>query len=319
MGTHFEVRVPAAVPGATDLACRALARVEELEQVLTVYRDDSEVSRLNATAHLGPVPVGADLFRLLQLATTLGDRTRGLYDVAAGALSLVWGFTRGPRRVPTRAEIDDALTRTGIKHLKLDATDQTVAFDVAGLVLNFGGIGKGYAIDEAAKVVRDHWWPTPALIHGGNSSVYALGSPDGLIGEGWRVGLRNPFDPSRPLGEIVLHDRGLGTSGSAFQRFESGGRVYGHILDPRTGEPPELAPASVSVLAPSAAEADALSTAFTLLGPVATSEFLADRPEVGAIFVMNADGSRPPRLVLLNVTDREFQADPGVRLSVSST
>ena len=124
----------------------------------------------------------------------------------------------------------------------------------------------------------------------------------GWLGGSWRIGLRNPFDPSRPLGEIALSDRGLGTSGTAFQRFEADGRIYGHIVDPRTGEPPEHGPASVSVLAPTAAEADALSTAFYLMGPAATSHFLADRPDVGAIFVMDGDADRPPRLVLLNVS-----------------
>ena len=319
MGTHFEVRVPAIAPGATDLACRALDRVEALEEVLTVYRDDSEVSRLNATAHLGPTPVGSDVFRLLRLASEIGRQTRGAYDVTAGALSLAWGFTRGPKRVPPPAEIAHAMSRTGMNHLSVDAHAKTVQFDAPGVVVNFGSIGKGYAIDEAANVVRDHWWPTPALIHSGNSSVFALGSPDGLLGGPWRIGLRNPFDPSRPLGEIALRDRGLGTSGAAFQQFESGGRLYGHILDPRTGEPPEHGPASVSVLAPTAAEADALSTAFYLMGPSATSEFLSERPDVGAIFVMDADGHRPPRLVLLNVADRDFQPDPDVRLAIASS
>lgn len=318
MGTHFEVRVPALAPGATDLACRALDHVELLEDILTVYRDDSEVSRLNATAHLGPVPVGPDVFRLLQLAAEIGRRTRGAYDVATGALSIAWGFTRGPKRVPTTAEIVDGMTRSGMRHLTMNESDRTVRFDVPGVVVNFGSVGKGYAIDEAANVVRAHWWPTPALIHSGNSSVYALGSPDGLVGGPWRIGLRNPFDPSRPLGEIALRDRGLGTSGAVFQQFESGGRCYGHILDPRTGEPPEHGPASVSVLAPTAAEADALSTAFYLMGPAATSDFLSQRPDVGAIFLMDADGHRPPRLVLLNVPDRDFRPDPGVRLAISS-
>jgi FAD:protein FMN transferase len=319
MGTRFEVRVPASCPGATELACAALDRIESLENILTVYRDDSEVSRLNATAHEVPVPVSADVFELLRQAGEIGKQTRGAYDVTAGALSLAWGFTRGPKRVPSPDEVALAMARTGMSHLTVDSEARTVRFDVPGVVVNFGSIGKGYAIDEAANVVRDHWWPTPALVHGGNSSVYALGSPDGLLGGYWRVCLRNPFDPSRPLGEIALRDRGLGTSGSAFQRFEADGRSYGHIIDPRTGEPPERGPASVSVLAPTAAEADALSTAFYLMGPAASSDYLAGQPEVGAIFVMDADEVRPPRLILLNVSDREFRPDPNVRLAITTS
>ena len=87
-------------------------------------------------------------------------------------------------------------------------------------------------------VIRAHWWPTTALIHGGRSSLYALGSPPDDFGGRWQVALRDPFYPDVPLGTIHLRNRGMGTSGSSFQRFEAGGRVYGHILDPRTGEPP---------------------------------------------------------------------------------
>src|SRR5262249_4639830 len=132
---------------------------------------------------------------------------------------------------------------------------------------------------------RAHWWPTSCLIHGGQSSLYALGSPPDRFGGRWEVALRNPFGPERPLGVIRLRNRGLGTSGAAFQKFEQDGRSYGHILDPRTGSPADRGPASVTVLAPTAEAADALSTAFYLLGPRASAEYAADHPGIGAIFV----------------------------------
>jgi thiamine biosynthesis lipoprotein len=151
-------------------------------------------------------------------------------------------------------------------------------------VINLGSIGKGYAIDRAVDVVRGHWWPTSALVHGGRSSLFALGSPPGNFGGRWELALYNPFVPEMPLGMIRLRDRGMGSSGTSFQHFEVDGRVYGHILDPRTGEP-ALGPASVTVLAPTAAEADALSTAFYLLGIEGAAAYVADHPEVAAIFV----------------------------------
>ena len=311
MGSYFEVRVPVGSPDATALACRALDRIDALESQLTVYRDDSEVSLLNATAHLGPVAVEPGLFALLLRAEAIGRETGGAYDVTSGALSLAWGFTRGPKRVPDAATLAEARTRTGRHLLKLDPDRLTAAFARPGLAINLGSIGKGYAIDEAVRIVRKHWWPAPALIHGGQSSVYALGSPPGTLAGRWRVSLRNPFDPEAPLGQFALKNRGLGTSGAAFQQFEDGGRAYGHILDPRTGEPPESGPASVTVLAPSAAEADALSTAFYLLGPEATAKLLAARPEIGAVFVLDADDLALRRVVTLNVPDSEFESDIG--------
>ena len=306
MGSFFEVRLGTSVPGAVDLASRALDVVEDLEAQLTVYQDDSEVSRLNASAHLSPVAVEPRLFGLLENAVAIGRATGGAYDVTSGALSLAWGFTRGPRRVPDPATLADARARTGSDHLILDAERQTVAFDRPGIVINLGSIGKGYAIDRAVDVIRAHWWPTTALIHGGRSSLYALGSPPDDFGGRWQVALRDPFDPEIPLGTIHLRNRGMGTSGTSIQQFEADGRVYGHILDPRTGEPASTdGPASVTVLAPTAAEADALSTAFYLLGIERARDYLDRHPEIGALFVEEGPHGRP-RVVTLGLGDDDF-------------
>jgi thiamine biosynthesis lipoprotein len=305
MGSYFEVRVGASTPGAIGLTERALDLIDALEQQMTVYRDDSEVSQINATAHLGPVAVEPGLFGLLEQAMATGRATRGAYDIAAGALSLAWGFVRGPRRVPDEASLAEARSRSGQHHVRLDPECRTVAFDRPGIVLNLGSIGKGYAIDRAVDVVRNHWWPTSGLVHGGRSSVYALGSPPGRLGGRWQIALRNPFDPEVPLGIVHLRNRGMGTSGTSFQRFEVGGRVYGHIIDPRTGVPAE-GPASVTVLAPTAAEADALSTAFYLLGAEDAAAYAAEHPEIGAIIVTDDSPPALPRVVTLGISEDDF-------------
>jgi len=309
MGSYFEVRLSARTPGAVELASRALDLIDDLERQLTVYSNDSEVSRLNATAHLGPVKVEPGLFGLLEHAVALGEATQGAYDVTSGPLSIAWGFFRGPRRVPDPETLADARARTGQGHLILDRRRGTVAFDRPGIVINLGSIGKGYAIDRAVDVIRGHWWPTSALVHGGRSSLYALGSPPGRFGGRWEVALHNPFDPESPLGTIRLRDRGMGTSGDSFQHFEIDGRVFGHILDPRTGEP-AIGPASVTVLAPTAAEADALSTAFYLLGPEASASFLAEHPEAAAIFVEEGPADAPPTVLTLGLGDGDFIRHP---------
>jgi len=306
MGSYFEVRLGAGTPGAVALTERALDLIDVLEQQMTVYRDDSEVSRINATAHLEPVEVEPGLFRLLEQALAIGSATHGAYDVTAGALSVAWGFFRGPRCVPDPATLAEARARTGQHHLRLDSEHRTVGFDRPGILVNLGSIGKGFAIDRAIDVIRDHWWPTSALVHGGRSSLYALGSPPGRFGGRWEIALRNPFDPESPLGVLRLRNRGMGTSGTAFQRFEAGGRIYGHILDPRTGIPAE-GPASVTVLAPTAAEADALSTAFYLLGIEAATAYVSEHPEIGAIFVEDGPDDTSPRIVTLGLSDDDYQ------------
>ena len=312
MGSYFEVRLPAAAPGALPLANRALDLIGGLEAQLSVYRDDSEISRLNESAHLGPVAVEPGLFGLLETARTLHGLTDGAYDVTAGALSAAWGFTRGPRRVPDPASLDEARARTGQALVSLDPGRRTVAFHRPGVVLNLGSIGKGYALDRAAELIGEHWWPTPALLHGGRSSVYALGSPAGTLGGSWDVALPNPLDPTSPLGTFRLRNRGLGTSGATYQRFEAGGRVYGHILDPRTGRPAD-GPLGVTVVAPTAAQADALSTAFYLLGPEAVATRIHRYPDVGAVFVLPGSRSDGPPIVRICGLDRsEFTPAAGV-------
>jgi thiamine biosynthesis lipoprotein len=120
--------------------------------------------------------------------------------------------------------------------------------------------------------------------------------------------LRNPFRPETPLGVFRLRNRALGTSGASFQQFVVEGRAYGHILDPRSGEPAP-GPASVTVLAPSAALADALSTAFYLLGPEATDSYLAGRPEIGAVIVEQGHDDESPRVRVFGLSEEDFVAD----------
>lgn len=305
MGSYFEIRIGAGVPGALELADRCLNLVEALEAQLTVYRDDSEVSRLNSLAHLGPVEVEPRLFELLARAVALAGETGGAYDVTSGALSLAWGFVKGPKRVPDADTLASARERTGSRHLTLDPEARTVALDREGVSINLGSIGKGYAIDRVVGLIRDHWWPTTALVHGGRSSLYALGSPPGRFGDRWQVAVRNPFDPERPLGWIHLRNRGMGTSGVSFQQFEEGGRTFGHIIDPRTGEPAD-GPASVTVLAPTAAEADALSTAFYLTGVEGAAEYTRRHPEVSALLVEPGPTGGSPRLTTFGLSASDF-------------
>ena len=204
---------PPRMPGAVDLSCRALDLIEELEAQMTVYRDDSEISRLNRTAHLGPVAVERRLFGLLETAVAISRETGGAYDVTSGALSEAWGFVKGPKRVPDEATLAEARARTGWQHLRLDRESHTVAFDREGIRINLGSIGKGYAIDRAIELIRDHWWPTSALVHGGRSSLYALGSPPGQFGGRWEIALRNPFEPETPLGMLAAAEPGAGDLG----------------------------------------------------------------------------------------------------------
>ena len=151
MATTFEVVLPYGTPSAMDIGSDAFDHLDNLEAQLTVYRDTSEVSRLNRIAAYGPVPVEAGLFDLLSLAARFHAETNGAFDVTAGMLIKAWGFFKGPRRVPSESERAEALSRVGTQFVELNSEAQTVRYLRPGLEINLGGIGKGYALDRVAE------------------------------------------------------------------------------------------------------------------------------------------------------------------------
>jgi thiamine biosynthesis lipoprotein len=296
MATTFEVLLPFGTANALAAGEAALDEIDRLEDQLTVYRSHSEVSRLNETAASQAVPVEENLFGLFQLAARISAETQGAFDVTAGPLIKAWGFFRRRGRVPSVPERMAVLQRVGMRHVSLDTEARTVRFARAGVEINLGSIGKGYALDRVANLLADRWQVQAALLHGGHSSVYALGSEPGS-GQGWAVGIRHPWQPERRLGVVRLRDRALGTSAATFQHLEYDGRKLGHILDPRTGWPAEGV-ASVSVIAPTAAAADALATAFFVLGADRARAYCETHPDVGAVLLPHGEGAYPMLLGL---------------------
>lgn len=286
MATTFEVIVPFGTPDAHVGAEAALDEIDRLEAQLTVYRESSEVSRLNARAHRGPVRVEPNLFGLLALARRLHAETGGAFDVAVGALIKTWGFYRRAGRVPTPRERDEVLARIGSQHLTLDPDRATVSFERPGLEINLGSIGKGYALDRALDVLGRAVPAPDALLHGGHSSILARGREDPAR-PGWTIGLTDPDRPACRRALVRLCDRAMATSAATFQNLEYEGRRLGHILDPRAGWPAEGV-LSATATAPTAAEADALATAFFILGPDGARAYCDRRPDVGAALITAA-------------------------------
>ncbi|WP_254510626.1 FAD:protein FMN transferase [Anatilimnocola floriformis] len=281
MACEFEIFFdPVRYPSGADVSVAALDLVAALEDQLTVYRDTSEVARLNAIASFRAVPVETGLFELLQKAKTLSRQTGGAFDVTAGQLSKTWGFYRRAGRMPSADEIEEALATVGYEQLELAADQQSVQFLKPGMEINLGAIGKGYALDRAADMLKEKEL-CDCLLHGGNSSVLARGHREGDAG-GWTIALKHPLRPTERFAEFTLRDQALGTSGSGTQYFHHGGRRYGHIIDPRNGWPAEKILSS-TVIAPTAAEADAFSTALYVMTLDEAAAFAQQRPDVAAL------------------------------------
>jgi thiamine biosynthesis lipoprotein len=293
MATQYEVLLPFDTPSACAAGQDAFELLDELEDQLSVYREHSEVCRINRLASRRAVRVEARLFALLELAQEVSRETGGAFDVTAHALIQAWGFFCGPRRVPGDEERSAALARVGMRHVELDSEKRTVRFQREGLGINLGSIGKGYALDRMAGRLARRWNLPAVLLHGGNSSVYARGAP-AEDGRGWLVKVRHPWQPGRYLASVWLRDRALGTSSATFQYLEHGGKKLGHVLDPRTGWPAEGL-ASVSVVAPTAALADALSTAFYVGGLDLARAYCLAHPGLGAIVL--PEGAAAPTVV----------------------
>lgn len=308
MACDFSLQFAAGVPSAVEAGCAALDEIERLDRKLSVYIGDSDVSTINRHAHEAPVAVDPELFELLSTAMRLTEATDGAFDMATGALIKAWGFFRGPPQVPSADALNAARAQSGANQIVLDADERRVAYRRAGVEINLGSIGKGYAIDRAVAVAVEEFGVTSVLMQGGRSSLKAVGGPEGAgPGEpGWRVAIGDPYDSSRTVATVELKNRALGTSGSAEQFFVAAGRRYGHVLDPRTGQPAD-ALASASAVAPTAAGADALATAFFVMGLEATRRYCAAHPEVGAVLVTRRTTRNEANVIPIGLTNREFR------------
>lgn len=268
---------------AADAALAGLDLIEHLENQLSVYRDHTEVAEINRLAAECAVRVEHRLFSLLELCDWIHASTHGAFDITSGPLSRTWGFHKREGRLPSQDEIDAALATVGFNHLQLEPTHQTIRFDRPGVDVNFNSVGKGYALDRVAELMSERG-VDDYLAHGGRSSVLTSGRDRGGHTAGWSVSIPHPHELERSVGDIVLRNQALGTSGSGTQFFEFDGRRFGHLIDPRTGWPASGVYTATAVAA-TAAEADALATAFYILGPSGTSEYCASHPEAGAVIV----------------------------------
>lgn len=290
---------------AAERAIETLDRLEELEQEMSIYRPDSDISQVNRLAATRSVPVPARLFGLLRRGQEIARSTAGAFDLTAGPLVKVWGFERRAGRVPAAEELMAAQALVGWESLQLDSTFHSVRFARPGMQINLGAIGKGFALDCcAAELLAEG--VSDFLMHGGHSSVLARGERvPGQTELGWQVSLRHPLRPDRPAAHVWLRDQALSSSGCGTQHFYHQGERYGHILDPRTGQPAQGV-LSATAITQDAAAADALSTAFYVMGEAGTAAYCADHPEAAAVLILPGAQAGQIRCAAFNLPDGQF-------------
>jgi len=271
-----------------QIADEAFAVVDDLDSRISVWRPDSQVTYINYHAATGPVKAAPEVIDLLSYCKQVCAGTGGAFDVTVGPLVNLWGFYRSEsadRRLPSEQELADARAKVGMDKVAIDRNECTVAFSQEGVRLDFGGIGKGLALDRALGVLKRHGVKAAAL-SAGTSSIVVLGAPPHQ--GAWRVHIRNPYNDQKSLDEVFLRDQALSTSGSYEKFFELNGKKYCHIFDPHTGRPVE-GMLSVTVIGPSGMETDALSTAFFVLGPEKVRRYCEVYPGLQVILVPEAE------------------------------
>ncbi|GAB3891174.1 hypothetical protein GCM10028825_29020 [Spirosoma agri] len=264
MGTQFTVILYAADSLSARRANEAVsARMDSLNQIMSDYLDGSEINRLSATSGSGKwTPVSAELFDVLQKAQTIAKRSHGRFDPTVGPLSQLWRRAVRRKEFPTAKVLRKARRLVGYRLMELDSKKQSVRLRRAGMRLDVGGIGQGFAIDEAIKVLHQH---------GIRSALFDIGG-DILVGdappdrpEGWRVGIGSGKAGAIDTTSLFLKNAAITTSGDMYRFLEHNGRRYSHIMDPRSGlGMPYFVQATV--LSPDGYHADALTKVFSVAG-----------------------------------------------------
>ncbi len=270
MGTVFTIKMYGNDKDRMQSAAnQALDEARRLDRMLSNYISTSELSRVNREAAGHPVQVSREFFNLLAASNEYSRASAGAFDITVGPLMKVWGFYKDSASIPTQAEVKAALRTVGYRSLKLDPAQLTVSFDKFGMNLDPGGIGKGYAVDRMVAILSENGIHS-ALVSAGGSSIYGLGAPAGDP-RGWRIRIRDPEDETRAAAEVFLHDDSLSTSGKYEKFFWANGKLYSHIMDPRTGYP-SMGMRAVSVMSRRTIDSEVWAKPFYIRGRAWTEE-----------------------------------------------
>jgi len=288
MGTFARIQLRCQNPalGRQALAA-ALEALEQVDRLMSTYRDDSELSLVNRRAALEPVCVSPETFRLLQNSLDFSRQSQGAFDITVAPLVRLWKQAALQNRLPSESEINRAKANVGYEKLQLSEQHQTVAFTQNGVELDVNAIAKGYAVDQALAALRRPGVAAALVDIGGEIACFGQDEP----AKDWLIGIQDPFaddtdDPlsKRPRWFIRLTNRAVATSGNYRRYVVINGKNFSHIIDPGTGQPAMNLP-SVTIVADTCEKADALATAVCVLGPQKGLELIETQPATEAFLV----------------------------------
>jgi len=307
MGTYAQAEIHAFdTRSAENMMEKVRGALERVDAEMSNWKQDSMLNQVNRDARKGPVKVpSGDLYRCIRIGYEFAKNTEGAFDPTIGRLVQAYGFRPVRPRVPGESELASAMEHSGWEKLQVFPESRSIRFRDERLELDLGGIAKGYAIDVAARNFALPGVRSGLIDLGG--TVYAFGVPE--EGKEWQVGIRDPELPDGSTGTLLLKNRAVATSAIYENSFTVDGVTYGHILDPRTGRPAETDIIAATVISDSAAEADALSTAFFVAGSQGSAAMLQRARRIEAILLV--DGEEGPVLMVSGSLKNRFTVDPG--------
>ena len=280
MGTVVELHI--FNEGKEDVLNRSIARIEELEQIMSSEIAESEVSLINHHSGKKPVEVSEELYELIERSIEFGRQSGGVFEVTVGSLTNLWRIGFDDASKPTQSEIDQVLPLINDEKIQLNADEKTVFLVEQDMKMDLGAIAKGYITDEVRDLFIAEGVTSAIIDLGGN--VFVLGNRP--TGDEWSVGVQNPFlARGEIVGSILTSDQSIVTSGIYERYLEIEGEHYHHLLDPKTGYPFENELAGVTIVSGESVVADALSTIVYGKGLDHGLEFIEMYPEAEAIFV----------------------------------
>lgn len=282
MGTRCAVELWATDRASGEAAMASVfADMRRIDALMSTYKPESELSRMNASAGTAPFAVSPELFDLIATSIEYSRLSKGAFDVTYASVGYLYDYRAHQR--PDDAAIAAALPSVDYRQLKLDRAKHTIAFGRPGMRVDLGGIAKGYAVDRGIEILKKAGYDRAMVNAGGDTRIAG-----DRFGKPWMVGIRHPDDKERVVLRLPLTDAAFSTSGDYERFFDEGGVRYHHIIDPRTGKSPH-AVRSVTIISDTALRTDGLSKTVFILGPDKGIEFIDTLPDVDAVIV-GADG-----------------------------
>jgi len=259
---------------------RAFDEFRSVDNLMSTFKEESDVSRINRYGGINRLKVDPMVCEVVETAKTIGDRSSGIFDFTILPLLRAYGFRDNHPRTPEPEVLEEALSLVDYRKVSVDKENNVIGLETTGSQIDLGGIAKGYAVDRAANILRSHGVQKAVINAGGD--IFAIGAPDEK--EGWLIGIQHPLYPEKIAATVLINDQAIATSGNYENYIVVDDKQYGHLFDPRTGNPsnPVL---SATIVAPSAMDADALSTSAFLMGQDNGSRFTQNQECAEGIFI----------------------------------